>query len=137
MQFVSSASCNSYSTVGSILHAGLPAVRPPIEESAIPSIFFRGCQRNAELGRTGPQADSCLAFPIFFGPRRFHASYQHARWCHHRRPYLHLWVILSVQRIGTPLEPAVPIQDPHLPTDILPNAEFPETSRRPLASQMA
>src|SRR6266702_3889068 len=77
VQSVGGAPCNSYSTVGSILHAGLPAVRSPFKESAIPTVFFRRCKRNADHGGGSPQADSAVAFPIFFGPWRFYDKCQH------------------------------------------------------------
>jgi hypothetical protein len=54
--------------MGSVLHAGIPAVRSPLEESKISAGFFRGFQQNEEVSGTSPQADSCLALPIRFGP---------------------------------------------------------------------
>jgi hypothetical protein len=67
MQSVGSAPCNSYSTVGSILHAGLPAIRSPIEESAIPTIFFRGCQGMRKLAKQVPRLIHVSLFLFFLG----------------------------------------------------------------------
>ena len=69
MQSVCSILGNSRSTVGSILHAGFPAVRPPVEESAIPTILFRGCQEDTSAGGHSAQVDALLAFPILLGSR--------------------------------------------------------------------
>ena len=69
MQFVCSILGDSRSTVGSILHAGLPAVRPPVEKSAISTILFRGCQEDTSAGGRSAQVDALLAFPILLGSR--------------------------------------------------------------------
>src|ERR1700761_5423337 len=114
MQSVGSTPRISCSTMGSILHAGLSAVRSSIEESAISTVSFRGFQRNAEVSETSPQAHSYLALPFFFGPLRFHAKYQHDCWCHRHRPHLLMCNILPVQRNDIP---SVAIQDLHLAPD--------------------
>lgn len=123
MQSIGSTPCDSYPTVGSVLHAGLPAVRPPFEESAIPTCFLRGCKRNVEFGKRGPPIDPGLAFPFLFGSWRFYASYQHDCWCYDYRPHLHRWVILPVQLIGAPQERTIAILFPHLAPSILHEAE--------------
>ena len=115
--------------MGSIIYAGLSAVRSPIEESAISTILFRGRQRNAEVSETSPQADLHFAHPILCWPLRFYAKYQHDRWYYHHRRYLHMWNFLHLHHNDTHQAPAVAIPDPHLASDILPDSDVPATFR--------
>ena len=134
MQSVGSPPCNSYPTVGSIVHAGLSAVRSPTEESAISTVFYQGCQRNAEVSETSPQADLRFARPILCGPLRFYAKYQRDCWDCHHRPHLLLWNFLLVYRNDTHQGLPVAIQDPLLASNILLDSDVPTIFRQ---SQMA
>src|SRR6266404_2900252 len=126
MQSIGGASRDSCSTVGSILHANLPTVRSPFEEGTIPTVFLRGYDQNAEVGRSGPHAYLSLPFTIFYWSWRFYAKYRHVRRYYHHYPHRHLRIILPVQCMGAPQESAVAIQDPHLASDILSDAEVSE-----------
>ena len=130
MQSVGSPPCDPCPTVGPILHAGLSAVRSPIEASSISTVFFRRFRRNAQVSETSPQAHSCLTLPIHFGPLRFYAKYQHDYWYYYHRPQLLVWSNLPLQRDDTPDGPAVAIQDPHLTSDPLSNSDVQATFRR-------
>jgi hypothetical protein len=77
VQSVCGAFSTSRSTVGSIIYAGLLAIRPPSEASAVSTFFFRRRQINAGDGSSDPFADPCLARPILFRPMRLSARFQH------------------------------------------------------------
>ncbi|KAH9061796.1 hypothetical protein EDB83DRAFT_879732 [Lactarius deliciosus] len=85
------AFCDSRSSVGSILYAGLPTARSPSEASTVSTIFFRRRPDSAGVCVFSHLDDPYLALPIFFGPAKRHTHYQHSPW--QLSPFF-LWLLL-------------------------------------------
>jgi hypothetical protein len=67
MQSVGSDPFNYHSTMGSVLHADLSALRSPTEESAISTVFFRGASGMQKLAKQVPQLLHISLFLFFVG----------------------------------------------------------------------
>ena len=93
-----------FATLGSVVYEGLSAVRSPIEASTIPTIVFRGCQRNAETGGSCYHTDPRFPLSILLRPWRCHPGFQHNTWYHLDCLYLRCWPILPVQLMVNPIE---------------------------------